>query len=512
MALAVFKTAGRAWRGGRFDSCLFRMNKPSRPHPPAVGRILDRPTASAYVPILSRPLVTRVIREVIAELRGPEVSASDNQSGRARLDLDSVEARLARRLASLAARRIHPVLNGTGVMLHTNLGRSPIDAAVWRRAERTNTAYCNLEMDIESGERGRRGGLAPELAAELALAESAIILNNNAGAILLALRSIATGREVIVSRGEQIQIGGGFRIPEILALSGARLVEVGTTNVTSVEDYRRAVGSETACILLVHGSNFAIRGFTSKPALADLAAAIPSRIPIVVDQGSGCHEEGCAGETPLSRYLRDGAALVCFSADKLLGGPQAGIAAGRSTIVAAMRRDPMARVLRPGKTVLTLLEEHLVCLLNGTKVKADAPDPVRLEGFGQALLDALPPGSFSLHPSQGTSGGGSAPDESFPSFALVADRDFVATLGGAERLADRLRLGSPPLIALVRAGSLVVDLAALCDEDIGLVGATLAAALGIGPAQSPAASGAMLPNAMSPGTMPSDAMSSDTEA
>ena len=484
MALAVFKTADRAWRGGRFDSCLFRMNNPFNSHPPAVGRILDRPTASAYIPLLSRPLVTRVIREVIASIR---VGNGDDSGQRIELghsvemghpDLDAVESLVASRLATLAARRIHPVLNGTGVMLHTNLGRSPIGADVWKKAAKANTGYCNLEMDVESGERGRRGGLAPELAAELAGTEAALILNNNAGAVLLALRSIAAGREVIVSRGEQIQIGGGFRIPEILALSGARLVEVGTTNVTSVEDYRRAVGSETACVLLVHGSNFVIRGFTSKPDVSELAAALPAHVPIIVDQGSGCHEEGCAGETPLARYAREGASLVCFSADKMLGGPQAGIAAGKAAIVEAMRSDPMARALRPGKTVLSLLEEQLILLLNGEDARSDAPEIGLIEVFGRTLLRKLPARSFALLPSRGTSGGGSAPDESFPSLALVADKDLVISMGGVERFASRLRLGNPPLVSLAREGRLIVDLAALCQEDVDLVATTIAAALG----------------------------------
>ena len=476
MAPAVFKTVGRARRGGRFDSCLFRMESRSESHLPAVGRLLARQEIAAFVPILSRPLVTRALRETVAELREGMRSGAVSIDAKALVEEEATRSAI-QRLEALARRRIRPVLNGTGVILHTNLGRSPLDAEIWDAAKRSNSGYCSIEMDLESGERGRRGGLAPMLAAELAGTESAIILNNNAGAVLLALRAIAAGREVVVSRGEQVQIGGGFRIPEILALSGARLVEVGTTNVTTVDDYLAALTPATACVLLVHGSNFVIRGFASKPRFAELAAALPPTLPIVVDQGSGCWREGIEGETPLSRYAREGAALVCFSGDKLLGGPQAGIAAGRKAIVEAMGRDPLARALRPGKTVQSLLEERLVRLLNGDAGRTERPELSRLEAFGKAVSRILPRGSFALLPSRATTGGGSAPDESFESFALVASGSLAEAAGGVIALASRLRSGEPPLVAIARDGRLAIDLACLCREDAGLVAGVLRAAL-----------------------------------
>lgn len=476
MAPAVFKTVGRARRGGRFDSCLFRMESRSEPQLPAVGRLLARQEIAAFVPLLSRPLVTRALRETVAELREGMRSGEPRVEAKALVEEEASRAAV-RRLETLARRRIRPVLNGTGVILHTNLGRSPLDAEIWDAAKAANSGYCNIEMDLESGERGRRGGLAPMLAAELAGMESAIILNNNAGAVLLALRAIAAGREVIVSRGEQVQIGGGFRIPEILALSGARLVEVGTTNVTTVDDYLAALTTETACVLLVHGSNFVIRGFASKPRFAELSAALPPELPIVVDQGSGCWKEGIEGETPLSRYAQEGAALVCFSGDKLLGGPQAGIAAGRKSIVEAMGRDPLARALRPGKTVQSLLEERLVRLLNGDAGRPERPELSRLEAFGKAVSRSLPRGSFALVPSRATTGGGSAPDESFESLALVASETLAAAVGGAVAIAARLRAGDPPLVAITREGRLSIDLACLWLEDAGTVAGVLRAAL-----------------------------------
>ncbi len=496
MALAVFKTVGRASRDGRSDSCLFRMKNLPSSRPPAVGRLLERPEIAAFFPILSRPLVARLVREAIAaardeppnaELLGHREPEEPDGAGRrpplagrpagAARNFDSLVDALVASLSSRAGGALRPVLNGTGVVLHTNLGRSPLGREEWEAAWRVNSGYCNLEMDIESGERGRRGTLVAELAAELAGTESAIILNNNAGALLLALRAIASGREVVVSRGEQVQIGGGFRIPEIVALSGASFVEVGTTNVTTVADYLKALGGSTACVLVVQDSNFAIRGFASKPSLAELVAALPAGLPVIVDQGSGCSDEGRGGELSLGHLSRDGASLVCFSGDKLLGGPQAGLAAGRRDIVAAMAADPLARALRPGKTILSLLERRLVLRLNGEAGLAEPPDPIVLERFGRSLRRRFPRGTFGLLPSLGTMGGGTEPDKCFPSRALVVDENLVIALGGPTKVAALLRAGEPPLVATIRDGRLHIDLATLHREDPARVCASLRGAL-----------------------------------
>ena len=442
-----------------------------------MGRLLERPELAAYFPILSRPLVAALVRAEVGEARSRgRGELGERPDAKASGEEDLVGS-IAARLAALARRRLRKVLNGTGVLLHTNLGRAPLGSAEWAAAAAVNTGYSNLELELEEGRRGARGGLVPELAAALAGSEAALALNNNAAALLLALRSLASGREVVVSRGEQVQIGGGFRIPEILALSGARMVEVGTTNVTTVQDYLAAIGPDTACLLQVHPSNFAIRGFTSRPGTAELVAALPPDLPLLVDQGSGCHTEGLPGEQPFRRLIREGASLVCFSADKLLGGPQAGIAAGKASLVRAMARDPLARALRPGKTVLSLLEERLVRALNGDAGAADLPDPGELEAFGKALRRRLPRGTFELLPSLGRSGGGSSPDETFPSLALAARADVLAAAGGAELVATRLRSGDPPLVATIREGRLFVDLAALRHEDTGLLAALLGAAM-----------------------------------
>lgn len=221
------------------------------------------------------------------------------------------------------------MLNGTGVILHTNMGRSPLFPEAWDAVRDLNTRYSNLELELQTGKRGVRSGLIPELLRILTGSEAALVVNNNAAAVLLTLSALAKDREVIVSRGQQIQIGGGFRIPEILALSGARLVEVGTTNITTPSDYLSALTERTAFVLVVHTSNFRIRGFASHPSVKVLADQLPPTVGLVVDQGSGVTTERIPGETCVRRYLEDGAHLVCFSADKVLGGPQAGIVLGR---------------------------------------------------------------------------------------------------------------------------------------------------------------------------------------
>ncbi|HEY9055294.1 MAG TPA: L-seryl-tRNA(Sec) selenium transferase, partial [Rectinemataceae bacterium] len=392
-------------------------------------------------------------------------------------------------LRKAEARRLRKVLNATGVVLHTNLGRSPISRRAWAELEDLNSGYSTLEYDLASGKRGSRGGLVPELVAAFSGAESGLAVNNNAAAVLLCLSALAKGKEVLVSRGEAVQIGGGFRIPEILALSGARLVDVGTTNITTAEDYRSACGPTTALVLLVHCSNFAIRGFTAKPTVRELKSALPSGLPIVVDQGSGSSNEGLAGEEDLRHLLREGADLVCFSADKVLGGPQAGIIAGSARQIEKLSKHPMMRAFRPGKTILSLLESVLVermaihggqDRLNGESVKKlgrEAPTAVmaalgrvsgkgrdELEDLGKELLAGIPGGRATLEPSRAAIGGGSSPDESLDSLAIA-----IKPLYSAQELAAFMRSSDPPIIARVERRQVILDLLTLADEDPALI-------------------------------------------
>jgi L-seryl-tRNA(Ser) seleniumtransferase len=429
-------------------------DKPSGFRLPQIGRLLENRAISNFFPEISRPLAAKSVTDTVARIRRLALNGGE-LPGEA-----EILARCVEDCRALASRRLRPVLNATGILLHTNLGRSPLSEAVWERARSANTGYSNLEYDLETGERGGRGGLAPELAALLAGAESALVVNNNAAAVLLALGTIAAGREVIVSRGEQVQIGGGFRIPEILALSGAKLVEVGTTNVTTTEDYIRALGPGTAAVLVVHSSNFAIRGFTEKPRLEALIEALPEGIPVIADQGSGCAGERMEGEIPASRYIGEGAALVCFSGDKLLGGPQAGIVAGRAGLVAKCARNPLMRAFRPGKTVLSLLEARLVEALSGVSAAVSPRDTGSLEAFGHAILSALPEGMAGMIPSVASTGGGTSPDEGFPSRAIE-----LLVPHSSSALLAAFRRGDPPLVAGVRSGRVRLDLAALAGED-----------------------------------------------
>jgi L-seryl-tRNA(Ser) seleniumtransferase len=418
-------------------------------------------------------------------------------------------------LEAAEKRRLGKVLNGTGVVLHTNLGRSPLPKAAWSRIEAINTGYSNLEFTLDSGERGPRGGLVPELLQVLSGAEAGLAVNNNAAAVLLALSALAAGREVIVSRGEAVQIGGGFRIPDILALSGASLVEVGTTNITTIEDYLGALSPETAMVLVVHSSNFALRGFTERPLLSKLAKALPQGLPLVVDQGSGATGEDVAEEESIQKIVRSGASLVCFSGDKILGGPQAGLVVGKADLVARLAKHPLMRCFRPGKTILSILEEVLIERLGRGAGRGEAAGATgdygatrgpgatgaagatgkpgsgstcaeralaratpagqsAIKAFGRKIMKSLPRERASLVASKATLGGGSTPDEFLASAAIS-----LSPLRSASRLARALRSASLPLVARIEGEKVIIDLLALADEDPRLVASVIAEALAL---------------------------------
>ncbi len=424
---------------------------------PQVERILEEPRVAAWFPSLSRPLASRVVSETLEEIR------SEIRGGGPPVDAAAVIDRVDAACRIRARRRIRRVTNATGIILHTNLGRSPISPEVWQAAADTNTGYANLELDLETGKRGRRSGIIADLLGLLTGCEAALVVNNNAAAVLLVLTALASGREVVVSRGEQVQIGGGFRIPEILALSGARLLEVGTTNITTLDDYLGAVTPGTAMVLVVHPSNFAIRGFTEKPDLAEISRRLPAGVLLVVDQGSGTTTEEVRGETKARAWLRKGAHLVCFSADKVLGGPQAGIVAGDRALVERLAKHPFMRAMRPGKTVLSLLEEHLVRKLDGTAAgpaeRALALDLASLERMGRAIIEGLPPGAARLVPSEIATGGGASPDESHPSLSLELVRD-----DDPQALLAALRALPVPIIATIEGDRVRLALATMHGE------------------------------------------------
>ena len=435
--------------------------------------VLRTPAGAALAGRHGRAATAAAVRAVLGDLRR-RISAGEEPA----VSEEGVVALAARALSGMGLRR---VVNATGVVLHTNLGRSVLSDGAVAAVSEAATRYSNLEYDVAAGGRGSRYDRAAPLLRELTGAGDALVVNNCAGATLLALTAVAGGEEeaeVIVSRGQLIEIGGGFRIPEVLGLSGAKLREVGTTNRTRLSDYEGAVGENTRAILWVHPSNFEVRGFTESVGVAELAALGP---PVVADVGSGALLP--FGDEPLvGEAVRDGAALTVFSGDKLLGGPQAGIAVGDPAWISAMRRHPLARALRADKLCLAALEATLTSYLEGTATE-DLPtlymlrapeDEVRgrAEELARELYREVPGVEVDVAPSVARSGGGTLPLYEIPSFAV--------RLGGTEpeTLAGGLRASDPPVVGRIHEGRVWLDARTLLPGDAGDVVAAVKAAVG----------------------------------
>src|SRR5271154_3058995 len=328
---------------------------------PSVDELLAQTRGAALAGRMDRGLVVEVARAVLADLRA-RIAGEANFSAMA-LEQGSLEERITAEVERILARSVQPVINATGVILHTNLGRAPLAAGVVEEFRRTATQYTNLEYDLEAGARGKRDVHTASLLERLTGAETAIVVNNCAAAVLVVLAALARGGEVIVSRGELIEIGDGFRIPEIMEQSGAALREVGTTNRTRIADYESAINENTRVLLRVHPSNFQVTGFTEKPEVAELIALGKQRgIPVVEDLGSGCLVDLSSvgiSEPTAKQSVEAGFSLVLFSGDKLFGGPQAGIIAGQKELVAKVRRHPLFRALRVDKLTIAALEATL---------------------------------------------------------------------------------------------------------------------------------------------------------
>ena len=367
---------------------------------------------------------------------------------------DPVE-RVIGELDAASAPRLRRVLNATGVIVHTNLGRAPLAAEALDRVRETASGYSNLEYDLAAGARGSRQDHLGAALRELTGAAAALVVNNNAGAVLLALAALAEGREVIVSRGELIEIGDGFRIPDVLSRSGAELVEVGTTNRTRLGDYEQAVTDQTAVLLRVHQSNFRIVGFTEQPSLRELARLADRRgIVLVDDLGSGVLR-AFGDEPSATESLAAGAHLVTFSGDKLLGGPQAGIAVGRADLVERLRRHPLQRALRADKLTLAALEGTLTAFRTGElPVLRMLEEPAEAVRERAERLAALTGGDVETTVAR--AGGGALPLAEIESYACALE----------EELAAALRLADPPVVGIVRDGRLLLDCRTLTDADV----------------------------------------------
>lgn len=455
---------------------------------PSVDELLLQAGLATLAKRVDRNLVVEVARAVLSNLRAR--IAGEPNSAVIGIDAQSVEELIATEVERILARSLQPVINATGVILHTNLGRAPLTEAAVEEFRRTATQYSNLEYDLEGGARGKRDVHTSELLTRLTGAEAAVVVNNCAAAVLVTLAALARGGEVIVSRGELIEIGDGFRIPEIMEQSGAILREVGTTNRTRLGDYENAINANARVLLRVHPSNFKVTGFTDKPTLEELVALSQrSGLPLVEDLGSGClidlSEQGI-NEPTVRQSIDAGVGLVTFSGDKLLGGPQAGIIAGKKELVARVRRHPLFRALRVDKITIAALEATLSAYLRAAWEEIPTMRMIRMkpeelkqraENFIRELRPELPLDEVEIEVADGTSlaGGGSTPAQSLLSKVIrIASARY-----SANKLEQRLRRAPAgvSVIARVEEDRLVIDLRTVFPEQEPLLIKTLAAAL-----------------------------------
>jgi L-seryl-tRNA(Ser) seleniumtransferase len=434
---------------------------------PSVDALLQRPAVRVLAARYGHDAAVTALRASVAARRA--AVAAGEQASPADLGAE-VERDAASRLAAAAAGTLRAVVNATGVVLHTNLGRAPLAEAAVARVAAIARGYATLEYDLAAGRRGSRAVHAERLLTAVTGAEAAVVVNNNAAGVLLALTAIAAGREVLVSRGELVEIGGGFRVPDVLAQSGARLRDVGTTNRTRLSDYTAATGAATALWLRVHPSNFRIEGFTERPALAPLvAAAHAAGVPVVEDLGSGNLDPATTWEPTVQGSLAAGVDLVCVSADKLLGGPQAGIVAGRAALVDRLRTHPLMRALRVDKLTYAALEATLVEHWAG---RAHETVPVlrmlhlplaAIRSRAEAMAARLTTGGWTAMVVAGESavGGGSAPGVTLPTALVRVERPGWS----ADRLEAWLRERDMPVIARIQDDAVVLDLRTVAEGD-----------------------------------------------
>ncbi len=445
---------------------------------PQIEKALNWSQFEALLALHPRTEVVRALQATIEALREELLSESLSPQAAERLiSRDSVLERTRELLAARSLPNYRRVINGTGILLHTGLGRATLPTVAVDAVAENLRGYSVVEVDARSGERNQREAALRELLCELTGAESATIVNNNAAATLLILAAFARGKEVVLSRGQLVEIGGSFRVPDILEESGASLVEVGTTNRTYARDYEKAITPRTGLLLQVHTSNYAIRGFAHHTALDELVAVGATHgIPVVSDLGSGCFLDltklGFEPEPLVRDAVRDGPDLVCFSGDKLLGGPQAGVIVGSAEAVARVRRHPLFRTLRVDKVTLTMMEATLRLYRDPQELWQTVPI-LRLLGLPASAIERrvqefeakLGPtsGALSRERVETTSqtGSGSLPDQGVPSWALALEHRQL----GTKDLADLLREGSPPVFTRIHGERVLIDFRTVLDED-----------------------------------------------
>ncbi len=442
---------------------------------PKVDKVLSLPPLVSLLETNPRPTVLAAVRNVLATLR------IDSLGGTlpAAIDESHLCGLIVKELEHIVAPSLHPVVNGTGVVIHTNLGRSLLSKSACRQMLEVAQRYSNLEMDMATGERGERYVHVESLLCELTGAEAAIVVNNNAAAVLLALSGIAAGKEVVVSRGELVEIGGSFRIPDVMRLSGGILKEVGTTNRTHLKDYQTAISPETALLLKVHTSNFSVVGFTAEVSIEQLVRCGREKgIPVMADIGSGSlldlSRYGITGETPVQEYLRAGVDIVTCSGDKMLGGPQAGIILGNREIISRLRKEQLLRALRIDKLTLAALEATLKLYRDEREAVAEIPtlrmltmQPEALKAKASSWIRRIRPkipSSVILSVVTGNSqvGGGSLPLLDLPTFLISVEADGWSP----QQIDSAFRQCKTPVLGRINKGKYLLDLRTLQDADI----------------------------------------------
>ena len=449
---------------------------------PAVETLLRHPALAGTLDHLPRPLVLEAVRAELAAQR------ARLRRGAEPLAPEALATQAGRRAEAAHRPLLTRVLNATGVVLHTNLGRAPLTAAALAAVTQVARGYCSVELDLATGRRGERGAGVERWLTRLSGAEAALVVNNGAAAVLLALSSLAAGKRVVVSRGELVEIGGSFRIPEILERSGATLLEIGTTNRTHLRDYERALDRhkrEVGAILRVHPSNFRVAGFTTRPTLAELSRlARRRRVPLIEDLGSGALTDlaplGVEREPTVRESLTAGCDLVTFSGDKLLGATQAGLIVGRRRLVERLRKDPLARALRVDKLTLAALEATLPAYSDPARAAREVPalamlglSAAVLEQRARSLADAIrlrvPGLHVSVERGSGEVGGGALPLQRLPGWVVAIEHP--------EHTADALdrwaRGADPPVIGYIRTGKFRMDVRTLLDDELFEVAAAL---------------------------------------
>lgn len=442
---------------------------------PQVEKILQVEDINSFIPVLGRGIVLGIIRDEISSFR----ERLKNDSG---LPVEELFSSIVAGCVQKKREKLQRVINGTGVVLHTNLGRSPISGAIFKKLTEALSGYCNLEFYLPEKKRGRRGGFTEELLSRLCQAEDALIVNNNASSVFLILHEFARNREVLVSRGELIQIGGGFRIPDVMRETGARLVEVGTTNITDINDYKKSISENTAMIFSAHQSNFKIRGFASIPTVKELSALKTQSVLLVRDIGSGnlVQSEKITShlEPTVRSEINAGADLVCFSGDKLLGSCQAGIIVGRRDLIEQLKSNPLMRMLRVDKVTYFLLQETLIHYMNNDPggirlwdiILQDTPVIMKkISRLVKAIKSPIKKDVLKRLELKSTFGGGTLPTVSIKSAGLQIDLPDMK----AGRISNILLESEPPVVGYILDGKYTIDFRTILPEDIPALAASI---------------------------------------